>query len=87
VISRLSATDVNQQDDADERDRTGDPDHTICAYASTKKSYFKSLGLGHGLSPSASDSPAEPNVGIWRQLHGRGMVIQHEDKMQVFSMG
>jgi hypothetical protein len=49
MLSRLSATDVNQQDDADERDRTGDADHTICAYASTKKSYFQSLGLRHGI--------------------------------------
>jgi hypothetical protein len=64
MLSRLSATDVNQQDDADERDRTGDADHTICAYTSTKKSYFKSLRLCHGSSPSGPDSPAEPDVGI-----------------------
>jgi hypothetical protein len=64
MLSLLSATNVNEQDDADERDRTCDADHAICAYTSTKKFYFKSLGLRHGISPSASDSPAEPNVGI-----------------------
>jgi hypothetical protein len=57
-------TDVNEQDDADERDRTGNTDHAIRAYASTEKSYFKSLRLRHGLSPSTSDSPAEPVVAI-----------------------
>jgi hypothetical protein len=56
---------VHEQNDADERDRSGDADHAVCAYAGAEKPYFKSLGLGHGVSPSAfSDSPAEPNLGI-----------------------
>jgi hypothetical protein len=55
---------IDEQNDADECDRTGNADHAICAYMSAEKSYFKSLGLRHGLSPSASDSLAEPVASI-----------------------
>jgi hypothetical protein len=57
-------SDVHEQHDADECDGTGNANHAVSAYASAENSYFKSLGLGHGISPSASDSPTEPNLGI-----------------------
>jgi hypothetical protein len=42
-----SVLDVHRQNEADERDRTGDADNAVRAYGCAKKSYFESLGLSH----------------------------------------
>jgi hypothetical protein len=39
--------DVHRQNEADERNRTGDADNAVRAYGCAKEFYFESLRLGH----------------------------------------
>jgi len=44
-----SILDVHRQQEANERDCTGDADNAIRAYGCAKESYFESLGLSHDI--------------------------------------
>jgi hypothetical protein len=85
VVTLVS--DIHSHKDADERDCTDDADNAVGAYACAKDFYFKTLGLGHEISPSASDSPAETNPCIGATFAGVDNKVQWpSEKMPVFQM-